>query len=66
MGKLTAEVKAWVPEETSEALQALATQAGVSRSEYIRDLLMVWVHGRLTVMRLRQPGGPGSTGMGPD
>lgn len=66
MGKLTAEVRAWVPEATSEALAALATQAGVTRSEYVRDLLMVWVHGRLTVMRLRQAVDPCSAGIAPE
>ena len=66
MGKLTAEVRAWVPEVTSEALTALATQAGVTRSEYVRDLLMVVVHGRLTVMRLPRPGDRCSAGMAPD
>lgn len=66
MGKLTAEVRAWVPEVTREALTALATQAGVTRSEYVRDLLIVWVHGRLTVMRLRRPGDPCSAGIAPE
>jgi hypothetical protein len=68
MGKLTAEVRAWVPEATSEALRALAAQAGVTRSEFVRDLLMDWVHGpgRLTVMRLRRPGDPCSAGIAPE
>jgi hypothetical protein len=61
LGKVTGEVKACVPEETNEALAALATVAGMTKSEYVRELLMGHVHGRLTVMRLRQ-GEPGRRG----
>jgi hypothetical protein len=66
LGKLTAEVRTWVPEETSEGLAALATLAGVSKGEYVRDVLMTFIHGRLTVVRLRQSGDPGSAGVTPE
>ncbi len=66
LGKLTEECRTWIPEATGEALSALAAAAGVTRSEYVRDLLMVSVHGRLTIMRLRQPGDRCSAGIAPD
>jgi hypothetical protein len=66
LGKLTADVRTWVPEETSEGLAALATIAGVTKGEYVRDVLMSFVHGRLTVMRLRQSADPSSGGSAGD
>ncbi len=62
LGKLTGEVRAWLPEETNEALAALATVAGVTKSEYVRDVLMGWVHGRLTIVKVRQTAEAGSAG----
>ena len=52
--------------ETSEGLAALATIAGVSKGEYVRDVLMSFVHGRLTVVRLRQAADPSSGGSAGD
>lgn len=66
LGKLTADVRTWVPEETSEGLAALATIAGVTKGEYVRDVLMSFVHGRLTVVRLRRLADPSSGGSAKD
>lgn len=66
MGKLTAEVRAWVPEETDEALVALAAIARVPKGEYLRDLVMCHVHGCLAVMRLRQSSAQKGAGMARD
>jgi hypothetical protein len=63
LGKLTAEVSARVPEETDEALSALATVAGISKAEYVRGVLMSFVHGHLAMMRLRQSADPSSRGL---
>lgn len=54
LGKATAEVRSWIPEETHEGLAALATIAGMSMSEFVRERLIELVHGRLTLLRLRQ------------
>lgn len=65
LGKLTAECRAWLPQETDDALCALATLAGVTKGEYLRDVLMAFVHGRLALVRLRQSGDLGSAGVEP-
>lgn len=44
-GKLTAEIRARVPEDTAEGLARLAAQAGVPQGEYVRDVLIYHVHG---------------------
>lgn len=56
-GKLTAEIRCWVPESTDEAIAALAALAGVSKGEYLRDVVMCHVHGRLMMVRMRQISG---------
>lgn len=66
LGKLTAEIRSWVPEDTDEAIGTLAAMAGVSKSEYLRDLVMCHVHGCLTVIRLRQSSAQKGTGMAPE
>jgi hypothetical protein len=66
LGKLTEEVRALVPEQTSEALTALATLAGVPRAEYVRDVLIGFVHGHLTLLRLRQSRDPSSAADTPE
>ncbi len=57
LGKATGQINAWVPEETREGLAALATVAGITMSEYVRERLIEIVHGRLEVLRLRQADG---------
>ncbi|AVR89039.1 ribbon-helix-helix protein, CopG family [Thauera aromatica] len=45
-GKLTAEIpKIRVPDDTKDELERLARAAGITLSEYLRDLLMVHAHG---------------------
>ncbi|EYS89535.1 hypothetical protein CF68_33155 [Cupriavidus sp. SK-4] len=45
-GKMTAEIpKVKVSWETREALEARATEVGMSLSEFVRELLMVSAHG---------------------
>jgi hypothetical protein len=44
-GKLTAEIRARVPEDTAEEITRLAALAGVPQGEYVRDVLMYHVHG---------------------
>lgn len=46
LGKLTAEVpKIRIPELTHELLEAEARKAGLTLSEFVRDLLLVRAHG---------------------
>lgn len=67
-GKLTAEVpKVKIPEATHEALERLSREAGLSLSEFVRELLMVRAHGldmvsKLHADRLRVVAGMGATG----
>lgn len=65
LGKLTAEIRSWVPEDTDEAIGTLAAMAGVSKSEYLRDLVMCHVHGCL-INRLRQSSAQKGAGMAPE
>lgn len=62
LGKATGQINAWVPEVTHEGLVALATIAGITLSEYVRERLIEIVHGRLEVLRLRQAEGRRSAG----
>jgi hypothetical protein len=66
LGKLTAEVRAWVPEDTDEALATLAALARVPKGEYVRDLVMCHVHGALEVVRLRQSSAQKGAAMAPE
>lgn len=54
LGKATGQMSVLVPEETKEGLIALAAVAGLTTSEYVRERLIEIVHGRLTLLRLRQ------------
>lgn len=51
LGKLI-EKKIFLPEQTEEALIALAYLAGIPFSEYVRTVLMQHAHGHVTLMRL--------------
>jgi predicted DNA-binding protein len=53
LGKLTAEVKTMLPEETDELLSFLASAHRMKKAEYIRNVLIEHVHGRAEVIRLR-------------
>lgn len=53
LGKMTAEIpKFRVPEETHEALEREARLAGLSLTEFIRELLMIRAHGEEEVASL--------------
>lgn len=45
LGKLSAEIKTRVSEETHEALEHEARAAGMSLSEFVRELLLIRAHG---------------------
>jgi hypothetical protein len=57
-GKLTSEIRAWVPPETEEGIATLAALAGQPKGAYLRNLVMCHVHGHLSVASLRQGGSP--------
>jgi hypothetical protein len=53
LGKLTAEIpKLKVPEETREILEGEARKAGLTLSEFVRDLLIIRAHGEDAVKSL--------------
>ena len=52
LGKLTTEIKIRTDEDTKDALERLARSAGLSLSEYLRDVLMVHAHGQEYVASL--------------
>lgn len=52
-GKCTEEVKALLPSEAKEQLTALAVIAGQSTSEYVRDLLLEHLYGKLRMVRFQ-------------
>jgi hypothetical protein len=54
LGKLTAEVKVRVDEETKEELDRLANEAGMGLTEFVRELLMVRAYGHDHVCRLHK------------
>lgn len=61
LGKLTAERKTMLPQSIDAQLVMLASLAGQTPSEYIRDLVTEAVIGRATLVRLqagRQNGRP--------
>ena len=50
--KLTAEVKTVIDDNTKDEFARLATNEGMTISEYLRDLVMIHVHGRERLARL--------------
>jgi hypothetical protein len=54
LGKLTAEIKTIVDDDTKDEFSRLATVEGLSISEYMRDLIMIHVHGRDRLARLHR------------
>lgn len=53
-GKLTAEVRTVVDDATKDELSRLASGEGMNISEYMRDLVMIHVHGRDRLARLHK------------
>lgn len=64
IGKYTAEVKTLVPEDTKDALTALAFAANKNISEYVRNIIMAHVHGQAHMLRLQHQAMNGSAGIG--
>lgn len=54
LGKLTAEVKARVDDDTKDELDRLAFEAGMGVSEFLRELVMIRVYGQDHVARLHR------------
>lgn len=52
-GKCTEEIKTVVPEEIKEEFNALAVINGYKPSDYLRELIIDHLYGRLHVTRLR-------------
>lgn len=52
MGKLTEEVRAKLDIETREELRSVASELGLSESEFVRELIMVRLYGRRHVERV--------------
>lgn len=50
-GKLVCRIEVMLSEETADAVIALATIGGVSKSEWMRDAVEGVVHGRLYMVR---------------
>lgn len=59
LGKLTAELKVWLPEGVKDDLTMLAVLNRQSVSEYVRDLCMLHTHGAAEMTRLRSRLGHG-------
>lgn len=53
-GKYTEEIKSRVPYETKIELAKLAHDACMSESEFIRTVLMMYIHGKDEVMKRQQ------------
>lgn len=66
LGKLTAEVKARVDDDTKDELDRLAFEAGMGLSEFVRELLMIRVYGREHVARLHRARMVMVAGIGPE
>jgi hypothetical protein len=54
LGKLTAEVKVRVDDDTKDELDRLANDAGMGLSEFLRELMMIRVYGQDQVVRLHR------------
>jgi hypothetical protein len=66
LGKLTAEVKVRVDDETKDELDRLAFEAGMGLAEFLRELVMIRVYGRDHVARLHRTRLSLVAGIGPD
>ncbi|KWR88803.1 hypothetical protein RM96_17980 [Cupriavidus sp. IDO] len=65
-GKLTAEMRTVVDEETKDEFLRLASSEGMSVSEYLRDMVMIHVHGRNHLVRLHKARLDRMAGVGAD
>lgn len=65
-GKCEVELKTHVDEATADAIAALASINGQTKSEYIRALLQAHVHGHFHALKLAARRGGCMPGIGPD
>lgn len=65
-GKLTAEMRTAVDEETKDEFLRLASSEGMTVSEYLRDMVMIHVHGRNHLLRLHKARLDRMAGVGAD
>ena len=66
LGKLTAEMKVRVDDDTRDELDRLAYEAGMAVSEFLRELVMIRVYGRDHVARLHRTRLALVAGIGPN
>ncbi|MEZ7524034.1 ribbon-helix-helix protein, CopG family [Burkholderia vietnamiensis] len=66
LGKLTADIKTRVDDDTRDELDRLACEAGMGLSEFLRELVMVRVYGRDHVVRLHRTRLAMVAGIGPE
>jgi len=52
-GKCTAEAKTHIPEQSDELLVMLASAHRMSKSEYLRNIVLEHLHGKAEIVRLR-------------
>lgn len=53
MGKCTAEIKVSLPESLDEQIAFLATAHGITKSAYLRELVIDHCLGKVAVVRMR-------------
>lgn len=66
LGKLSAEIKVRVPEDTRDVLERQAREAGLGLSEFLRELLLIRAHGIDMVRSLYDTRLAMVAGTGPD
>lgn len=64
LGKLTAEVKIWLPEPLKDELTMLACLRRKTLSEYLREVLMVHAYGAAEYSRLQATSNTGRDVLG--
>ncbi len=64
LGKCTEELKTAVPEEVKDEFSALAVLNGQRPADYLRDLVLDHLYGRLHAVRVRAHRGIGTAGSG--
>jgi hypothetical protein len=64
--RLTADLKTLIDEDTKEELARLARSEGMNLSEYVRELIMIHVHGREHLIRLTKARLERMVGVRPD
>jgi len=65
-GKLTAEMRTVVDDDTKDEFLRMASNEGMTVSEYLRDMVMIHVHGRNHLLRLHKARLDRMAGVGAD